>query len=92
MEGPYFVDDKLRRSDIRTDPSDGSLKPGVSLNLTFRVSRIDGLFDTRGKRFLRGTYVVGIFSIFQQRCYSHRRLVAIRFPERSSQGAYNQTM
>ena len=28
-EGPYFVDEKLNRSDIRSDPSDGSVKPGV---------------------------------------------------------------
>ncbi|HUQ21008.1 MAG TPA: hypothetical protein VM099_15420, partial [Gemmatimonadaceae bacterium] len=27
-EGPYFVDEKLNRSDIRSDPSDGSVKPG----------------------------------------------------------------
>ena len=30
-EGPYFVDDQLDRSDIRTEPSDGSVKPGVPL-------------------------------------------------------------
>ena len=41
-EGPYFVDDRLKRSDIRSDPSDGSVKPGVPLQLTFHVSRIDG--------------------------------------------------
>jgi protocatechuate 3,4-dioxygenase beta subunit len=83
-EGPYFLDEKLNRSDIRSDPSDGSVKPGVPLHLVFRVSRIEGssctplsgalvdvwqcdalgvysdvqdingLFDTRGKKFLRG--------------------------------------
>jgi len=41
-EGPYFVDAKLRRADIRSDPTDGSVKPGTALQLTFRVSRIDG--------------------------------------------------
>jgi protocatechuate 3,4-dioxygenase beta subunit len=41
-EGPYFVDAKLNRSDIRTEPSDGSVKPGVSLRLSFQVSRVDG--------------------------------------------------
>jgi protocatechuate 3,4-dioxygenase beta subunit len=86
-EGPYFVDERLRRSDIRSDPSDGSVKPGVLLRLEFHVSRIDGsactplsgavvdiwqcdalgvysdvrdfngLFDTRGKKFLRGHQV-----------------------------------
>jgi protocatechuate 3,4-dioxygenase beta subunit len=41
-EGPYFSDEKLNRSDIRSDPSDGSVKPGVPLRLTFHVSRIAG--------------------------------------------------
>src|SRR5919199_5716602 len=40
-EGPYFVDEKLNRSDIRTDPSDGSVKQGVPLRLVFHVSRIN---------------------------------------------------
>jgi protocatechuate 3,4-dioxygenase beta subunit len=41
-EGPYFVDERLNRSDIRTDPSDGSVKDGAKLALSFVVSRIDG--------------------------------------------------
>jgi protocatechuate 3,4-dioxygenase beta subunit len=41
-EGPYFVDDKLHRSDIRSDPTDNSIKPGVPLRLQFHVSRISG--------------------------------------------------
>ncbi|MEW6492441.1 MAG: intradiol ring-cleavage dioxygenase [Cyanobacteriota bacterium] len=41
-EGPYFVDEKLNRSDIRLDPSDGSVKQGVPLRLVFHVSQIDG--------------------------------------------------
>ncbi len=83
-EGPYFVDSKLNRSDIRSDPSDGSVKEGVPLQLTLRVSEISSnnctliegaivdiwqcdalgiysdvqdnneLFDTSGKKFLRG--------------------------------------
>jgi len=36
-EGPYFVDERLTRSDIRTDPSDGSVRPGVPLVLTLVV-------------------------------------------------------
>jgi protocatechuate 3,4-dioxygenase beta subunit len=36
-EGPYFVDEKLNRSDIRTDPSDGSVQTGVPLRLSIRV-------------------------------------------------------
>ena len=39
-EGPYFVDEKLNRSDIRSDPSDGSVKEGVALQLAFLVSQI----------------------------------------------------
>ena len=39
-EGPFFVDERLNRSDIRVDPSDGSTKAGVPLTLTFRVSAI----------------------------------------------------
>ncbi|WGV27351.1 intradiol ring-cleavage dioxygenase [Halotia branconii] len=39
-EGPYFVDEKLNRSDIRTDPTDGSVKEGVPLQLTLNVSQV----------------------------------------------------
>jgi protocatechuate 3,4-dioxygenase beta subunit len=39
-EGPYFVDERLNRSDIRADPSDGLVKPGIPLRLAFRVSQI----------------------------------------------------
>jgi protocatechuate 3,4-dioxygenase beta subunit len=38
-EGPYFVDEKLSRSDIRSDPTDGSVKPGAMLTLALNVSR-----------------------------------------------------
>ena len=84
-EGPYFVDEQLHRSDIRSDPSDGSVQEGVPLRLSFHVSRIasdtctplegaivdvwhcdvrgrysdvpdlNAFFDTRGKKFLRGS-------------------------------------
>jgi protocatechuate 3,4-dioxygenase beta subunit len=40
-EGPFFVDDRLDRSDIRTDPVTGALKAGVPLRLAFKVSRVD---------------------------------------------------
>ncbi|SEL44506.1 Dioxygenase [Nitrosovibrio tenuis] len=36
-EGPYFVDEHLRRADIRSDPSDGSIKEGLPLTLDIRV-------------------------------------------------------
>ena len=43
-EGPFFVDEGLNRSDIRSDPGTGETKPGVPLRLRFRVSRLaDGL-------------------------------------------------
>jgi len=83
-EGPYFVDERLDRADIRSDPSDGAVSAGAPLRLGFSVSRVsnracaplagalvdiwqcdasgvysdvldeDGLFDSRGKKFLRG--------------------------------------
>jgi len=84
-EGPYFVDEQLNRSDIRMDPTDGSIREGTPLQLTLRVHEIRGpecaplpgvmvdvwhcdargvysdvrerSFDTRGKKFLRGTQV-----------------------------------
>jgi protocatechuate 3,4-dioxygenase beta subunit len=39
-EGPFFIDERLNRSDIRVDPADGSLKAGVPLSLTLRVSTV----------------------------------------------------
>jgi protocatechuate 3,4-dioxygenase beta subunit len=41
-EGPYFVDEMLQRSDITSDPSDGSVRPGVPLALSFMVSHVQG--------------------------------------------------
>lgn len=38
-EGPYYVDEKLNRSDIRSDPSDGTVKNGALLALSFNVYR-----------------------------------------------------
>ena len=39
-EGPYFVDEKLLRSDIRADPSTGVLKAGAPLALALKVSQV----------------------------------------------------
>jgi protocatechuate 3,4-dioxygenase beta subunit len=39
-EGPYFVDERLDRSDIRSDPSDGRVKPGTPLALVVQVFRL----------------------------------------------------
>lgn len=38
--GPYFVDNQLNRSDIRSDPATGKLSPGKQLDLTFNVSQV----------------------------------------------------
>ena len=39
-EGPYFVDEMLNRSDIRTDPATGTARPGVPLDLTLALSQV----------------------------------------------------
>lgn len=39
-EGPFFVDEKLNRADIRTDPVTGAVSSGIPLALTFNVSRV----------------------------------------------------
>ena len=39
--GPYFVDERLNRSDIRSDPTDGRVRPGAPLALTLQVSRLN---------------------------------------------------
>jgi len=41
-DGPYFIDEQLNRSDIRSDPTNGTTKPGVRLALTMAVYRVDG--------------------------------------------------
>ena len=40
-EGPYFVDERLNRSDIRADPADGSAREGVPLTLRPALRRCD---------------------------------------------------
>lgn len=39
-EGPYFVDERLLRSDIRTDPSNGMARAGAPLELRLAVSQV----------------------------------------------------
>jgi protocatechuate 3,4-dioxygenase beta subunit len=39
-EGPYFVDEKLNRSDVRVEPSTNIAKPGTEFRLTFNVARV----------------------------------------------------
>jgi protocatechuate 3,4-dioxygenase beta subunit len=41
-EGPYFVEEKLLRSDIRSDPSDGSVTDGALLKITFATAKVTG--------------------------------------------------
>src|SRR5919198_1282811 len=40
-EGPYFVDGMPNRSDIRSDPSDGSLQEGIPLHLVIHVYSVN---------------------------------------------------
>ena len=39
-EGPYYVDEDLVRSDIRSDPSTGAMREGTPFVLTFNVSKV----------------------------------------------------
>lgn len=39
-EGPFFVDEKLNRSDIRVDPADGSISQGQPLRLILEVNQV----------------------------------------------------
>jgi protocatechuate 3,4-dioxygenase beta subunit len=41
-EGPYFVDEKLLRSDVRSDPATKAVSAGVPLRLNFLVSKVSG--------------------------------------------------
>lgn len=41
-EGPYFVDELLNRSDVRSDPESGAVEDGVPLRLQLTVHRVDG--------------------------------------------------
>ncbi|MES2624141.1 MAG: intradiol ring-cleavage dioxygenase [Pseudomonadota bacterium] len=40
-EGPYFVDAKLLRSDLRLDPTDNSVRTGLPLRLTLKLSALN---------------------------------------------------
>ena len=52
-EGPYFVDEKLSRSDIRSDPASKTLRPGAALRLNFLVSSV----STKGCSPLEGAMI-----------------------------------
>lgn len=40
-EGPYFVDEMLKRVDIRLDPTDNSIRPGTLLKLKVNVFNVN---------------------------------------------------
>ena len=52
-EGPYWVDEKLFRSDIRTDPTTGTAREGIPLTLTINVQNL----SSSGCTPLVGAYV-----------------------------------
>ena len=52
-EGPYWVDEKLFRSDIRTDPATGVARDGIQLTLTITVQNV----GSGGCAPLAGAYV-----------------------------------
>ncbi len=52
-EGPYFVDEKINRSDIRSDPTDGSVREGATLRLVFNIAQV----GTNGCTPYAGAYV-----------------------------------
>ena len=39
-EGPYFIDERLRRMDIRSDPKSGKVAVGTPLAITFQVMHL----------------------------------------------------
>lgn len=68
-EGPYFVDEKLNRSDIRTDPADNTVKEGVPLRLVFNVSQVSsGACTTYAGAFVDIWHcdALGVYSDVQQ--------------------------
>jgi protocatechuate 3,4-dioxygenase beta subunit len=40
IEGPFFVDERLNRSDLRTDPTNGAVSPGAPFRLVLHVSQV----------------------------------------------------
>ena len=40
-EGPYFIDEQLHRADIRTDPTNGSIREGLPLRIILRVAQLN---------------------------------------------------
>ncbi len=71
-EGPYFVDEMLNRSDIRSDPATGDVSAGVPLTLTFNVSEIgDGCTPLEGAQVdVWHCDAAGVYSDVQDRGFT----------------------
>ncbi|BDC48291.1 hypothetical protein F183_A06070 [Bryobacterales bacterium F-183] len=52
-EGPYWVDERLNRSDIRTDPTNGTTKTGLPLTVTLNIYSV----TSAGCAALQGAWV-----------------------------------
>lgn len=39
-QGPFYVDERLERDDLRADPASGDVSAGVPLTLTFALARL----------------------------------------------------
>lgn len=55
--GPYFVDEQLNRSDIRSDSSDNSVMEGVPLTLNIVVASVgeNSCTPSKARRWISGT-------------------------------------
>lgn len=80
-EGPFFVDERLERSDIRTDPTTNVAKPGLPLRLAMTVYRVDGNMCTP----LTGAFVdvwhcdaLGLYSDVRDRSFDTRGQMFLR--------------
>lgn len=40
--GPFFLDTRLERADVRSDPTDGTVRDGVPLTLMLSIQRLSG--------------------------------------------------
>lgn len=67
-EGPYFVDQRLDRADIRSDPATGVVKPGAPLEVILRVSDLSG-----GRCVPLGGAMVDVWHCDAQGAYSDVR-------------------
>ena len=121
-EGPYFVDEKLNRSDIRPDPTNGKVSEGAPLDLSIKVYQLgssclplagamvdiwqcdamgiysdvqDKIFDTRGRKFLRGHQITDKQGLVTFRTvypgWYPGRAVHIHFKVRTDPGASRGT-